>query len=272
MQRTVALVAVSVGLMLTSASPRALRAQSRPLELTYLGNMGVLLQRGNTAIVVVGFHRGGLAEYAAVPPELLSKLESAATPYRALTLALTTHRHLDHFDAHSVAARLLADTAVVYIAATETVDSLYARTTMASRNTRVRAVTPRSGGERAMRIGGVDVTVLDLPHNPTPSLRVTNVGFLLDIDDVCVLHVGDADPAVASYAVHRLATRNVDVAIVPFWYLTGSDGRVRESIGARLWIASHVPPADSANVRRQVASRMPGALVVTSPGERHEVR
>ena len=113
--------------------------------------------------------------------------------------------------------------------------------------------------------------MLDLPHNPTPSRRVANVGFLVELDGIRILHVGDADPAAASFGAHHLAGR-VDVAIVPFWYLTGEDDGVRRAIGARVWVATHIPPSDTASVRRQVLARTPGAIVLTAPGERHALR
>jgi len=249
-----------------------LRAQTGEVSLTYLANMGVLVERGDTRIVIDGLHRGGLREYAAVPPALLDPLEQARTPFPALTLALTTHRHLDHFDAASVAARLAADTGVVYVAAGETVDSLYARTLLPRSHPRVRAAVPPEQGETRLGFPGLELSVLDLPHNPTPSRRVANVGFLLDLGGFRILHVGDADPARERFDPHRLSQRAVDVAIVPFWYLTGEDDAVRTSIGARVWVATHIPPADTASVRRQVLARMPDALVLTTPGARHRLR
>jgi L-ascorbate metabolism protein UlaG (beta-lactamase superfamily) len=260
-------------LILAAALPLGpLQAQTGEVSLTYLANMGVLVERGDTRIVIDGLHHGGLREYAAVPPALLDALEQARAPFPALTLALTTHRHLDHFDAHSMAARLAADSGAVYLAAREAVDTLHARTTLRDPHPRVRAVLPPGQGETRFALGGVELAVLDLPHNPTPSRRVANVGFLLDLGGFRILHVGDADPDPARFDPHRLSQRAVDVAIVPFWFLTSADDAVRRSIGARLWVATHVPPADTAAVRREVRARIPGALVLTAPGERHRLR
>lgn len=247
------------------------RPQDSPLTLTYLGNMGVLLERDARKAVVDGFHRGGLPEYAAVPPRMLGPLEANREPFAGLTLALTTHRHADHFDARSVAARLASDSLVVYAAATETIDTLLARSGLPRSHPRIRAVAP--GPRRATPLaGGPDwATAIELPHNPTRR-SVANVGFLLDFAGVRVLHVGDADPSIATYGPLRLAASGVDVAIVPFWYLTGEDDAVRRSIGARVWIASHVPLADTASVRRQVLARVPGAIVLAAPGEHHTIR
>lgn len=259
-------------LSVAATTTGSLSAQSSGIALTYLANMGVLLEGGGKRVVIDGFHRGGLAEYAAVPQEMLVPLEQARAPFATLDLVFTTHRHPDHFDAASVAARLGADSVVLYIAAQETVDTLHARTTLPPGFSRARGVVPPNHGEQRLRVSGIDVSVLDLPHNPTSGRRVANVGLLLELDGVRVLHVGDADPTATNFDVHRLAARRVDVAIVPFWYLTGTDDTVRRAIAARLWIATHIPPSDTAAVRRQVLDRWPGAIVLTTPGERHSLR
>lgn len=259
-------------LALLATSAAVVPAQPPDVVLTYLANMGVLLRHGGTTVVVDGLHRGELRTYAAVPPSLLEPLEQARAPFERIDLVLTTHRHRDHFDAASVAARLATDPQVVYVAPRETIEILRQRSAAAADAARVRAVVPPAGGEQSMTVAGVAIAVLDLPHNPTPTGSVDNVGYLLDLGGMRVLHVGDADAAAARFDVHGLARRSVDVAIVPFWYLTGEDAAVRRSIGARTWFATHVPPADAAAVRRQVLARVPEAVVLTTPGERHALR
>lgn len=258
-------------LALAGAATGTARSQDPPLTLTYLGNMGVLLERGARKVVIDGFHRGGLPEYAAVPPGLLGPLEGNREPFTGLSLALTTHRHPDHFDPRSVAARLATDSAVAYAAAAETVETLFTQAGVARGHPRLSA--PEPGPGRAVPLAGALAwaSVIELPHNATRR-SVANVGFLLDFAGIRVLHVGDADPTMATYGPLRLAARGVDVAIVPFWYLTGDDDAVRRSIGARVWVASHVPLADTASVRRQVLARVPEAIVLAAPGERHPIR
>jgi L-ascorbate metabolism protein UlaG (beta-lactamase superfamily) len=97
------------------------------------------------------------------------------------------------------------------------------------------------------------------------------VGFVVTVGGLRVLHVGDADPTPTNYTPHRLDGRRIDVAIVPFWYLTDRNDAVRRAIGARRWIATHIPPADAEAIRRQVLEAVPGAVVLIAPGERHSL-
>lgn len=270
MFREAACLALLVFGIVDSAPPPESQAPA-PLTITYLANMGVTIEAGGVRVVIDGLHRGELADYAPVPAATLAALESGAGPASRLDLALTTHRHLDHFAARSVAARLRADTVTRYLAARETVDTLIAHDP-SLRTPRVLAVTPSPGGSEMVRPAGIPVTVLDLPHNATRTRTVENVGFLVELGGRRVLHVGDADPALASFRPHRLPARGVDVAIVPFWYVTGDMAVLREGIGARLVVATHVPPADTAAIRRRIERALPGAVVFTDPGASYTVR
>lgn len=246
-----------------------INTQTPGVTLTYLGNMGVLLEAGERRIVVDGFHRGGLAEYAAVPVRLLEPLEGARPPFTSLTAALTTHRHKDHFDSRSVASRLTADSLVLYAGPPEVIDSVSAALPALPNRSRIRAVRPI--GDDRIRIAD-GILGLNLPHNPTPSRRAENVGYLIEIGGLKVLHVGDADPTIENYRGQRLGEERVDIAIVPFWYLLGENDRVRQLIQPRVWVATHVPPSDTAKVRQDVLRRLTGAIVLTTPGSQHQLR
>ncbi len=263
-------------ILLAAVASAPCASQTPRVRLTYLANMGVLLESGGKRIVIDGFHHGALDGYASVPPALLGPLEQSSAPFRTLDLLLTTHRHLDHFDAGSVASRLQSDSTTVFVAARETVDSLFASSTLIaslpSVSARVRGVTPPHRAEVRVPVAGIDLTALDLPHNPTHSKRVANVAFLLNLGGLRVLHVGDADPTARNFDPHQLSRRAIDVAIVPFWYLTNSDRSIVRSIGARTWIATHVSPSDSASVRRKVLAATPGAIVLTTPGQYYPIQ
>jgi L-ascorbate metabolism protein UlaG (beta-lactamase superfamily) len=258
------------------STPALSRSQAPRLEVIYLANMGVLVEGGGRRVVIDGFHHAELDGTAAVPSSWLQALEQSRDPFRTLDLVLTTHRHLDHFNATSVAARLSSDSNLIFVAAQETVDSLFARTDLRAERpgvtARVRGVLPPAEGEVKVQVPGIELAVLDLPHNRTRSKRVANVGFVLNLQGLRVLHVGDADPTAANFDPHRLAQRPIDVAIVPFWYLMEENGDVLRSIGARTWIATHVSPSESASVRRKVHKALPGAIVMTTPGQRHAIR
>jgi L-ascorbate metabolism protein UlaG (beta-lactamase superfamily) len=226
--------------------------------------MGVLLDGGGLRVVIDGLHRGALRDYAALLPEVQVALEGARPPHERLDVILATHRHLDHYQAEAVAERLKADPHVVFLAAAETVDSLFAAAPQWRGNARVVAL----GGGASRTVNGVVITALELPHNPTASRGPANLGFIVELNGVRVLHVGDAHPSAPTYRALSMATRRIDAAIVPFWYLTERETPVVPAIGARRLIASHVPLADTTSVRSQVLAGFPSAAVLTTRGMR----
>lgn len=244
-------------------------AQASPVQLTYLGNMGVMLAGGGRVVVVDGLHRGELAEYAAIPDTLLALLENGRAPYARVAVALTTHRHRDHFNPLSVASRLSADTAMMYAAPAETIDSLVGTSAAWASSPRILRLSPPVAGREPVADG---VTALGLPHNPTPTRLAVNVGYLIEIGRLRILHVGDADPNVDTYRALHLDAERIDIAIVPFWYLMGGSDSLRSAIQPRIWVASHVPPGEAERVRRAVQGMHPNALVLAEPGEQRWLR
>ncbi len=258
----------SVAVFGFGASEQSHHQQPAPaLEVTYLSNMGVLLEVGNRRIVIDGFHHAELDGTPPVPPDLLGPLESATGRMRGIDAALTTHRHLDHFAAASVRARLAADPLIHYLAPTEAIDTLRTRGAIPIPN-RVHSLTPPAAGRTTVDVAGVQITALDLPHNPTRTPRAQNVGYLIRLNGFTILHVGDADPSAERYAPHNLPAERIDVAILPTWYLTGSSELVRRHIAPRRVIASHVWLGSNEKLRRDVLREWPSADVLMRPGER----
>ena len=65
----------------------------------------------------------------------------------------------------------------------------------------------------------VKVSILRLWHSG--HLRTTeNLGYLLTVNGKKLLHVGDADMSAENFEPYKLNNESIDVAFLPFWYLT----------------------------------------------------
>jgi hypothetical protein len=128
---------------------------------------------------------------------------------------------------------------------------------------RFRAIVPPPGHAELTRVAGVPVRVIRARHNPTRRLPEQHVAFLVG-DRTVVLHVGDADPVADNFA----SLPAVDVAILPFWYLTSAASRamVATAIRPRRMLAVHVPPVDAAEIAATLREAGVAASLPTSVG------
>jgi L-ascorbate metabolism protein UlaG (beta-lactamase superfamily) len=259
------LLLASMTAVLLAATP-----ESPPrVEITYLGNEGVLIAVGAHQVAIDALHREFPREpyYEHLSQPHLEKLETAATPFDRIRVHLTTHAHADHFHGESVSRFLGGSRHGEVVVPREALSELCRGPAAepCSASPRLHVHKEDWGAEKELVFGDIRVTVLELPHARGARTRVTNLGYLVSMGGKRFLHVGDADMSAESFARFRLPARKIDVAFIPYWYLQSEEGRrlVREHIGAAQLVAFHVPPSEHTRVAKQVRAHFPDALVLT---------
>ena len=232
-------------------------AAAPEVRVTYLANEGVLIG-GPCAVLVDALQRDSLGSYARHPPDVQQALEAARPPFDAVGLALATHYHLDHWDPGAIARFLGSNPRAVFASTAEAT----AMMPFAVRD-RAKALVPSGEPPRAaIAGGGARVEAFPLEHGRTPHLA-----YRIDCGGRILVHLGDATPSEANFA--RVAAAGaVDVALVPFWWLTDDAGRafVTERWRPRNVIAFHVGADDAAGAQ-EIARRLPSAWVCGRQGE-----
>jgi len=246
------------------------------LQITALGNEGFLVETGSSTVIVDGLY-SGLEGYVAPTEEQRGRRERAEPPFDEIDLVLATHHHPDHFDARVVGEFLNANRHAVFLSTPMAVDLLRGeREEFRNIPERVRAVYPAEGESEHLEIGDIQVEILNLHHGRKRSLPVENVGFVVEMNGVSFLHIGDTLATADELAALKLSDRGIDIAFVPYWHLLDSKsaGNYLEVIGATTVVAMHLPAADAPpshldpaqdldGLIRIVEEALPGVIVPT---------
>ena len=239
-------------------------AQIASVSITFLANEGVMLSSGTQKVLIDALFQKYETGYAVPADSTQAALAGARAPFDGVNLILVTHRHGDHFHPAPVVAHLRANSRATLLTSRQVIDSLRSRVppnTGLERRMLARTTVP-GARRRREEIDGIAVEVLGLPHGGRRHRGVEHLGYIVEIGGRRVLHVGDTDISEAAFALFRLDTARIDVALLPAWMVTSSEGRrvIRRWIRPRQVVAIHVGEGDQQEVIRAVQSAMPGAL------------
>ena len=198
------------------AEPLAPEVQT--VDVTYLGNEGFLIAAGDRKVLVDALFGDGIDGYPVVPPTPRRQLEAAAGDFAGVDLVLATHYHDDHFDAQAVARHLRANPDARFVSTRQAVERLRQLPDFDQLADRVEGYWPAEGERVSMEHGGIAVTILNLHHGRDRRPEVQNLGFLIDLGGLQLLHVGDTEVDEADVRPYRLAEEAVDVFFVPSWF------------------------------------------------------
>jgi L-ascorbate metabolism protein UlaG (beta-lactamase superfamily) len=241
----------------TVASPSATPPPQVEVTITYVGNDGFLVATGGRKILVDALHRYGLSASS------LELLESARPPFDGIDLILTTHSDYDHFDPLVVGTHLENDPQAVFVSTADVVGRVRAQFAgFDGIRGRVQAVQLERGESAQATISGIDLQAINLPHGPSGP---PNLGFLIEVGGVTLLHTGDlvAEDVTTSYLQdYGLPEARIDVAFIPWFYLAEEAyrGLLQEGIGAGQIVAMHLDLATPDRLDR-IRAGFPGAIV-----------
>ncbi|MEZ5345999.1 MAG: MBL fold metallo-hydrolase [Pyrinomonadaceae bacterium] len=236
------------------------------LTVKYIGNEGILISSGKRQVLIDGLHREYKPAYAFPPIELLEQIENARAPYRDIDLVLVSHIHLDHFHPESVGLHLKNNPTAVFASSGQVIGQLSANfADFYKIKSRVRQVDHQWKTSEELSKGDIRIRFLGLRHANPQHRSIQNFGHIISIGGMKLLHVGDADMAPENFAEFDIEKEDIDVAVIPYWYLISETGRslVKEQLNPRSIIAVHVPPADSKAVTDEVRGYFPDATVFT---------
>lgn len=224
------------------AATASASTDSGGVEIVYLANEGFLIRSGGRAVLIDALFGDGIRGYPFVPAEIRRDMELGEPPFDGVQLVLATHQHGDHFDPAAV-ARFLDGHPEAHFVSTEgaVAELLRLLPEGGSARARVRAATPEAGRPVRLEHDGLVVEAFDLHHGEGMNPPIANLGFIIEIGGVKLLHVGDTEVTAGEFRESGAAERSVDVALLSYWTLD----RLGPVIGAPRTVLMHLPAVDA---------------------------
>lgn len=251
----------------TDSVEGASSGQAGTLEITYIANEGVLIAAGDRQVLIDGLHRQYSAHYAYLPSPEREMIETAQAPFDRIDLLLVSHMHLDHFHPESIGLHLQHNQKSVLVSSRQVVDEVEKKfKDYQAIKARVTAATPPQRERVAMKVAGIEFEILGISHGNGRHEEIQNLGHLVKLGGRKLLHVGDAIPTAENFEKFNLDEEGIDIAILPMWFLIGSDGPalVREHIKPRHIIAVHISPVEAKSETEQIKRNFPDAVAFTT--------
>lgn len=247
-------------------APVAAQAEAKVegVDVTFLANEGFYLESGRYGVLIDAFVREPTEPYGALPAEVHKQLANAKPPFDKLTVVLVSHDHPDHVQMrglekyleHNPMAQLFSSPQVVHGLSSAAQDfEAIAR--------RVTPVQTTPGSIKALKQEDVRIDFFQLAHGGKGNEKVLNLGHLIEMGGLRILHVGDAEPAVENFAAYDLKARKIDIAFVPYWFFGKAGGTrvLNEQIQARVVVACHVPPKEEEKLQELLTAQFPQVVM-----------
>lgn len=225
---------------LTNIAAGSSLAPPGALEVTYLANEGFMIAGGGRKVLIDALFGEGLDGYAVVSPAQRALLEQARAPFADVDAVFATHFHDDHFNAASVLAHLTHNPQAFFFSTPQAADKLRATGQFDAVKSRVVATLPKEGERIQSGHRGLHVQLLNIHHGRTRP--VENLGFIIEIADKRILHIGDSEAEAAVFQKYEVVKDRIDVAFLPFWYFLNEEHKraVREQIQPRHIVVMHI--------------------------------
>ncbi|HAS47118.1 MAG TPA: hypothetical protein DCS93_41935 [Microscillaceae bacterium] len=240
---------------------------SSTLTITYIANEGVFLQKKDKKVLIDALHEKYRPIYLYPSTKLRLKMEKGLFPFQGVDLVLVSHLHGDHFGASSCARQLKNNPQTTLIGSKQIRDSLQKTSLFSAIQPQIKVATQTE----PITIHDIPVKILKIAHvNKYRYGWVQNFGYIVNLDGQKVLHIGDAEVSKEIFAPFQLPKENIEVAVLPIWFLVSSKGKqlVTQYIRPRHIIASHISVGDEKNATRRIKQYFPQAIVFTQSGQK----
>jgi L-ascorbate metabolism protein UlaG (beta-lactamase superfamily) len=242
---------------------------SGEVELTFLANEGFLIHSGNVSILIDAFVRTPHEGYGALPGPVMDKLARGEAPFDGFVFGLISHKHRDHVQPRLLERFLKSNERAAVMTSADVIRAVVPHVKdfeMIKRQLRTVAFTDGTPQVLQQRGLGMRVEFIPIPHGGSANEDVTNLAHLIKLGGVTILHLGDADANKKIFRKLDLASRDIDIAFVPYWFFLDAESAtiVDQLIDPRMTVACHVPPKELQLFSERMKLENPDVVVFTS--------
>ena len=213
---------------------------SQTVSIGYLGNMGLIIGDADKSIIIDGLHESYKPDYVYPTQQMVDQLTNGLfQTYGKTLIHMATHKHRDHFSRKLSAQFLLNNPSSALVGSSQITDSLQL-------HSNVNTITYNTEVSQYI-IDDVKISAFKIGHaGKTRHSSIQNSAFVIEINGIKILHVGDTDWDIAeeTMRLHQLSSQGVDIAVLPYWMLYSQKNidRIKELISPVKVIATHIPP------------------------------
>ena len=242
------------------------------ITISYIGNMGVLLNANNQQVLIDGLHKKYKPEYIYPSQSDVQKLLSGKyIKNSSIDIALVTHFHQDHFNPELLKEYLVENEASIAIGPSQVTNEIDLNSENRQLSDRIKKI-PYDDKVHSIIYEGIKIRAMKCPHvNPTRHSSVQNMAYIVEISGRSILHIGDTDwdTTKAILKANNLTQKKFDAVIVPYWMLLEKSD-LTEFVGLRTsgkLIATHIPPVLSEKIKRSLVANYNNAVLFTEKSE-----
>lgn len=251
----------------------------RKLQIDYVANSGVMISSKDRKILIDGIHTEKQAPYYSVSPKQIEKMILNREPFHNIDILFFTHHHTDHFNPiytneflkRNKHVQLIGTTSVLnMLASCDNYNDMLAN--------QIRPISLPRHKSIQMNLRSIAFEVTSVAHDGEMYQGVENFGYLIEIKNKLIMHVGDAQPSIYNFQNSGLYNKNVDVLIVPFPFIGLEAGRkIINALRAAHVIVTHLPDKsqDEGNwlyntyrLYKSHSGQLPKTTFFTKPGQR----
>ncbi len=237
---------------------------AQELKITYIANEGVLLEAEGKKVLIDALFDDFYEDYLSPEANTIDKMMKSESPFTKVDLVLTTHIHRDHFEVTTTGDFLKNHKESVLLSSNQIKNELTSKY-VDFKNIEGRVKSHERGVVTLQdEINGIKVNSFFIYHAGGERTRnIENMGFVVEIGGKRVLHLGDSDMDISRFESLKLAQYNIDIALVPYWYMTSDDGKIilDNELKAKQLIGIHYPKAPSRSALGEIEKQYPKAIV-----------